>query len=86
MLEQLEGALVVKQITCYGAEKGKAEKVVAMEPLEQDMVWLRVKTMAEGKCQFSYSLDGKKFREIGGGFSGARGKMDRREGWPFLSA
>ncbi len=73
-LERENENLVLKQVTCMGAEKGAKEVLVASTPLSQYEVYLRVKVSKGGNCQFSYSLDGKKFTDFGKIFSAREGK------------
>lgn len=73
-LEQQDGQLFLKQTTCYGAEHGKPEKLVANLAVNQNEVYLRVKVSTGGKCQFAYSLDDKKYIDFGEVFQGKEGK------------
>lgn len=73
-LEQEDGNLLMKQVSCYDAESGEPENVVASMPVEQRQIRLRVKVSAGGKCQFSYSLDGVAFRNFGEEFQAREGK------------
>lgn len=73
-LEREGGQLFLKQSTCYGAEHGKPEKEVKSIPLNQNEMQLRVKVSKGGRCQFSYSPDGKKFMDIGEVFQAKEGK------------
>lgn len=51
------------------------ETVVAEQPLPGDTVYLRVKVTApKAACQFSYSLDGQQYNDIGGLFWAKPGK------------
>ncbi|WP_207494999.1 glycoside hydrolase family 43 protein [Aridibaculum aurantiacum] len=47
------------------AVKGKAEKEDVIMKMASNTVYLRVKVTAGAKCQFSYSLDGNKFTNVG---------------------
>lgn len=67
----------LQQITCLDADKGKPEtvKVLAtLKPTEKDKteyqpaihedIYLRMK-VADGKCHFAYSTNGKKYQDVG---------------------
>lgn len=73
-VEQEGGGLFLKQTTCYGAERGEAEKEVKKIPLLQKEIYLRVAIAKGGKCRFSYSLDGNKFSDFGEVFQAKEGK------------
>lgn len=77
----------IKLIECQKADKGKGETVTAEGiTLPADRInnpgprashdidlWLRVKVDKEEKCQFSFSTDGKKFKDIGSPFQAREG-------------
>jgi beta-xylosidase len=60
--------------TCSGASEGNAEKESVITGLNQLVVYLRVKINLGGICQFSYSLDGRNFKNAGETFQAAEGK------------
>jgi beta-xylosidase len=63
------------QITCKKAVDGQTEKIIEETTLSNDTVYLRVTVTApEGTCRFSYSLDGKTFRNLGESFAPKPGK------------
>ena len=77
----------IKLIECQKADKGKGETVTAGDitlpatrinnpgprgSYDIDL-WLRVKVDKDEKCQFSYSTDGKKFKDIGTPFQAREG-------------
>ncbi len=77
---------ILQQVTCRSADKGKADSVTdiaTLQPTEEDKVdykpaihldiYLRMK-VDNGQCRFSYSLDGKKFRDAGEVFKMREGK------------
>ena len=89
ILENTDGGLVLSQIECKKADKGKPEVVNASTPLKKNTVYLRVKFSCDGKtkiaksegghdlvvlCDFSYSLDGKKYSSLGKQFQAREGK------------
>ncbi|MBM6992937.1 MAG: glycoside hydrolase 43 family protein [Prevotella sp.] len=74
------------QLSCRGADTGGVESrsVIAMlKPTDRDTIkyspalymdiYLRM-TVADGKCRFSYSLDGKQFKSAGDEFTLRQGK------------
>lgn len=75
ILENTDKGLVLSQIECKKADKGEAEQVNSSVGLTQNTVYLKVRFSCDGKklkaseggndlivmCNFSYSLDGKKF-------------------------
>lgn len=74
------------RLTCYKADKGKAETesvLATLQPTAKDPInyqpaiyldiYLRI-NVADGKCGFSYSLDGKKFKSAGETFTMNEGK------------
>lgn len=76
----------LQHITCVAADKGKAENinvVATLKPTEVDKIdyqpaihediYLRM-TVADGKCSFSYSLNGKKYTAAGDEFTMKEGK------------
>ncbi len=78
---------VVALIECDEAEAGSPETVkgesapfaahkysAGLHPVYDCEAWLRVKVGADGVCRFSYSLDGKKYTDIGTPFKAREGK------------
>ena len=59
--------------TCLDAAKGAAEKEEGVATLQASSVYLRVTVTGEAHCEFSYSLDGKKFASLGEGFNAKQG-------------
>ncbi len=77
---------VLQQLVCKSADKGKAETVKDIATLQSTAVdaidykpgihldiYLRMK-VDNGKCRFAYSLDGKKFQQVGEEFTMREGK------------
>lgn len=73
-LKQQNGQLILKQATCYGAERGQPEMTPATMPFDQNEAYLRVGVSAGGRCRFAYSLDGKDYTDIGDAFQAKEGK------------
>ncbi|WP_442794597.1 glycoside hydrolase family 43 protein [Pelobium manganitolerans] len=59
---------------CNGAVKGKEEKETPVTKLKTNMVYLRVKVTAGGKCNWSYSFDNKNYINVGETFTALPGK------------
>ena len=54
---------------CMDAEKGKAEVEKEILKMNDATAYLRAKVRKGGKCQFSYSLDGRTFQQVGDEFT-----------------
>ena len=85
ILENTEQELILSQITCRKADRGAAEKVNDSIAAKSPTIYLRVRFSTDGskvkntddllvRCNFSYSLDGKKFRPLGETFQAREGK------------
>lgn len=74
-------------VTCKDAEQGGGEIVTevaripasrvyeaGLHPNYELNIWLRVKVAEGGKCTFSYSLDGRKYKNVSGDFQARQGK------------
>ena len=79
-------AFLLQRHTCIGADEGQAEQqqtLVTLQPTERDTIpyspaiymdlYLRM-AVKDGLCTFSYSTDGKRFREAGDAFTMKEGK------------
>jgi beta-xylosidase len=88
ILENTDKGLVLSQVVCNKADRGSAEQVNASTGLKDHTIYLKVQFRADGKridasegghdllvmCDFSYSLDGKKFMKFGQPFQAKEGK------------
>lgn len=88
ILENTADGLVLSQVACKRADKGKPETVNASVPLTDNTVYLRATFKDTGKkieksegsadmivdVTFSYSLDGKKYLPLGAKFNLKEGK------------
>ena len=88
ILENTDKGLVLSQVSCKKADKGTPETVNEAIDLKDSTVYLKVKISSDGKklgksegghdllvmCDFSYSLDGKKFQKLGKPFQAKEGK------------
>ena len=87
-LENTDKGLTLSQVECKRADKGKPEQSNASVSLTQNTVYLKAKFKCDGKkikasegghdllvmCDFSYSLDGKKYQPLGNPFQAREGQ------------
>lgn len=73
-IENTPSGLVLSQVECLKADKGKTEQVKASAPLIDNTVWLRTQVRPDATCTFSYSMDGKKYTSLGERFTLREGK------------
>ncbi|MEE1944655.1 glycoside hydrolase 43 family protein [Pedobacter sp. KR3-3] len=73
-LKRKKDGIYLTYATCKNAEKGKAENEQLIQKIEAPNVYLRVKVSTGAKCQFSYSLDGNNFTNVGEVFQAEPGK------------
>ena len=79
-------SFLLQRHTCLGADEGEQEMqqtLVTLQPTERDTIpyspaiyldiYLRM-TVKDGICNYSYSLDGKRFRDAGDSFTMKEGK------------
>ena len=84
--KRVGGEFILQQLVCHAADKNKPETAVTiatLQPTEKDVIdykpgihldiYLRM-VVADGKCRFYYSLDGKKYRAAGEEFKMREGK------------
>lgn len=71
---QEEGMLYVGEFVCKDARGGKEENLVENVPLETNEIWLRVGVGKGAVCEFSYSLNGKKFKKMKTSFTAIEGR------------
>ena len=88
IIENTEKGLELSQVECKRADKGTPETKNATVALSDSTVYLRVKFSCDDKkiaksegghdlvvmCDFSYSLDGKKYKKLGNSFQAKEGK------------
>ncbi|WP_287679580.1 glycoside hydrolase 43 family protein [Bacteroides sp.] len=88
IIENTEKGLELSQVECKRADKGTPETKNATVALSDSTVYLRVKFSCDDKkiaksegghdlvvmCDFSYSLDGKKYKKMGNSFQAKEGK------------
>lgn len=73
-IEKTKEGFTISQDECIGADKGKAEVKNETISAKQSDVFFRVNVGKDAMCDFSYSLDGKKFTKIGKTFKAREGK------------
>jgi beta-xylosidase len=73
-LENTKEGLILSQNECKKADKGTPETVHESVTLKDNTVYLKVTFNKEAKCDFSYSLDGKKFQKLGKQFQAREGQ------------
>lgn len=77
VVKRVGEAFQLQQITCHDADKGKPETVKVLatlkptakdgidyQPAIHEDIYLRMK-VADGKCNFAYSTNGKKYQDVG---------------------
>lgn len=87
-LENTDEGFVLSQAECLKADKGSPEQTNVSVPLKDNTIYLKVRFRCSGAkvkesegghdyivmCDFSYSLDGKKYKNIGKPFQAKEGK------------
>jgi beta-xylosidase len=73
-LKSKKDGIYLVHTLCKDAEKGKEEVEKELLKMTDATAYLRVKVTKGGKCQFSYSLDGKTFTKAGDEFTAEVGK------------
>ena len=89
MIENTDKGLVLSQVSCLKADKGTPEQVNGTVDLTDNTIYLKVKFSSDANkkisksegghdlmvmCDFSYSLDGKKYQPLGKSFQAKEGK------------
>ena len=89
ILENTDKGLVLSQVSCLKADKGTPEQVNGTVDLTDNTIYLKVKFSSDANkkisksegghdllvmCDFSYSLDGKKYQPLGKSFQAKEGK------------
>ncbi|KAA3623596.1 MAG: glycoside hydrolase, partial [Bacteroidetes bacterium] len=73
-LEHYQDHFLIKMVECINAEKGTEEKEVSEIPVSTGDVFLKVKVSSRAMCQFAFSTDGIKFKDVGTPFKAREGK------------
>jgi len=69
-----EGDLQLDYTVCEKADQGQPEKIQKIQTVSDSTIYLRVQVDQEAICHFSYSIDGKHFKEIDAPFTASVGK------------
>lgn len=67
------GKLFLRQTICIDADKGNAENKLEEITLNSSTFYLRVNVYPDGRCEFSFSEDGKSFKSAGQPFFARQG-------------
>jgi beta-xylosidase len=73
-IERAESGLQIKQVKTTGADAGEPEEVQGQIEISTNEVWFRATVQKGGATQFSYSVDGNSFNEIGENFQAKEGR------------
>ena len=73
-IKQENGELYVSQVTCINADKNQAETTSESIKMNSKTIFLQVKVSKGGFCDFLYSTDNKKFKNLGSTFKAREGK------------
>ncbi len=73
-LKQEEGELYTRVVKCNNARKDGIETELYKEKCKETTVYFRVEVKKGAVCTFSYSVNGKKFKDIGTEFSAVPGR------------
>ncbi|MGN6247229.1 MAG: glycoside hydrolase family 43 protein [Ginsengibacter sp.] len=73
-LKSIKGKLHLVYGVCENAQKGKSENEKVISEFPGGEIYLRVKVMKGAKCRFSYSFDGKGFKDIDETFIAREGR------------
>lgn len=72
--ENTKDGFALSQNKCLNAEKGTKEEINESVLLKENTVYLRVQVKSDNTCTFSYSIDNKKYNNIGKTFKAKEGK------------
>ncbi len=73
-LKQEEGELYTRVVKCNNARKDGIETELYKEKCKETTIYFRVEVKKGAVCTFSYSINGKKFKDIGTEFSAVPGR------------
>lgn len=74
VLENTISGYILSQVECFNAEKGGQEAINESIDINRNDLYLRVRVTPNAKCIFSYSLDGKNYKNMGKTFTIKQGK------------
>lgn len=72
--EKNEKGFILSQTECLKADKGNLEKMNGSIDIKDATIYLRVKMTKNAMCKFSYSIDNKKYINLGNSFKVKEGK------------
>jgi len=67
-LKRMDGKLYVKVVKCTDARTGGKEEEIFSEEVENSEIYFKVNVKEGAVCNFSFSIDGKKFKNAGEAF------------------
>lgn len=73
-LKQKEGKLFLEQVICKNASKQEKESIIEEKEINTNKLILKVVVSKGGECQFYFSLDEKKFHQLGKTFKAKEGR------------
>lgn len=73
-LQCIDGNYRLRVVSCKDARTEGEETELFSEPFDQNTVFFRIQVEKGAVCSFSYSLDGKRFREVGESFQAKPGR------------
>ena len=73
------GETVLIWSTCRGADRNQPEQTEEKVRIQNSVIYLRVEVRAQAVCQFSYSVDGGHFTEVGEPFRARPGRWTGAE-------
>ncbi len=73
-LQCIDGAYNLRVVRCEDARTGGEEIELISEPMDQHTVFFRIRVEKGAICSYSYSLDGKRFTEVGDTFQAKPGR------------
>ncbi|RXP46882.1 glycoside hydrolase [Lutibacter sp. HS1-25] len=73
-VQQLNNELFVSQVICKNADKNGIEKESNSIKIKDNTFYLQLKVKKGGICEFFFSENGKKFKQIGSDFTAREGK------------
>ncbi len=73
-IEKVEKGFHIYQAVNLNAEKNNSEEIIDVKSVIQNKIYFKVEVDENAKCKFYYSLNGKKFYQIGKEFIAKQGK------------
>lgn len=73
-LKRRDGKYVLRIVKCENARTGGEEQELFSKEIENSEIYFRVDVEKGGVCKFSYSTDGKQFKDAGSAFTSRAGR------------